>query len=59
MGRKIRTLLPDAVQPEWPDKDQVRMRDSQYQERMREGYDRHHGTQTLPTLHVGDAHENR
>lgn len=58
MGRKIRTvvpMLPKALDPEWPDGDEVRLRNSNYKERSKRYYDYRHSTAPLPKLHTGDT----
>lgn len=58
MGRKLRTtilVIPEMLDPEWMDRDDVFLRDQRYKERYKCGYDQHYNTQPLPELKPGDS----
>ncbi|KAL5005520.1 hypothetical protein ScPMuIL_018976 [Solemya velum] len=58
MGQKIRTvvlMLPKGLDPEWPDGDEVQLRNSNYKERSKRYYDYRHSIAPLPKLHTGDT----
>ena len=58
MGRKIRTLvptLPENLEPEWLDRDDVCLTDSKHKERYKSCYDRKHSVSPLPELQTGDT----
>ncbi len=53
MGRRIRSNLPistASLQPEWPDLQVFRIRDSSYKEKLEKQYDRRHRARELPLL---------
>lgn len=58
MGRKLRTTvptLPERLDPEWMDHDDVYLRDQRYKERYKSGYDRRHNVRPLAELKPGDS----
>lgn len=58
MGRKLRTTvptLPEWLEPEWMDRDEVFLRDLRYKERYKSGYDQHHNVRPLAELKPGDS----
>lgn len=58
MGRKLRTIIPmipEMLDPEWMDRDDVFLRDQQYKEWYKCSYDQHYNAQPLPKLKPGDS----
>ncbi|XP_051816865.1 uncharacterized protein K02A2.6-like [Acanthochromis polyacanthus] len=57
MGRKIRTTLPTLnknLQPKWPNREQVRARDTVEKSKQAFYFNRHHGVRPLAPLQQGD-----
>uniref|UniRef100_A0A8C4ST07 Integrase catalytic domain-containing protein n=1 Tax=Erpetoichthys calabaricus TaxID=27687 RepID=A0A8C4ST07_ERPCA len=58
MGRKIKTTLPlleTLLQPQWPNLEDVRRKDSMEKQKQAFYFNRHNGARPLPSLRSGDA----